>query len=231
MNVLVKDENKSLKQGNFIDKCLKIASNVKGYLYILFGYLLTTISSFLFKHFTNEKGIEPVTLICFRGSFFCIFSGIYILLYFDNLKKFSTRHVGSLVIRSSINGLGMLLIVYALKYIRVSTLELILRTGNSSLSLIIGYFLLGEKVTIFDVYGLLSSLVGVVLILKPDFIFGTTHAGDDQFLGIVYAFICAFFGSWALVITKKLFTQACINSWITIIVKRIRIWILVTRNG
>jgi drug/metabolite transporter (DMT)-like permease len=79
-----------------------------------------------------------------------------------------------------------------------------MRLGNSS-SVFFSYLILNEKVSIFDIYGLISTMLGVILILKPVFIFGDiTTSGEDELIGIVYATICAFMISFGIVLTKKL---------------------------
>jgi drug/metabolite transporter (DMT)-like permease len=177
--------------------------SIQGYLYNLLGNFLSCVAFFIFKHYTNTKGIPPETLMAYRGCFFCIYSGIYILLDFKNLQKFDITYIKTLLFRSSVNGVGMMLVIYALKNLRVSTCELILRFGNV-MSVFMGYLILNEKVTIYDIYGLISTGIGVILILKPVFIFGQQTQGEDKFIGALLAFVCAFLISWGVVITKKL---------------------------
>lgn len=180
----------------------KIVS-IKGYLYNLLGNFLSCVAFFIFKHYTNTKGIAPETLMAYRGCFFCVYSGIYILYDFKTLQKFDITYIKPLLLRSSVNAVGMMLVIYALKNLRVSTCELILRFGNV-MSVFMGYLILNEKVTIYDIYGVISTCVGVILILKPVFIFGRNTQGEDTFIGALFAFICAFLISWGVVITKKL---------------------------
>jgi drug/metabolite transporter (DMT)-like permease len=180
---------------------IKIRS-IQGYLYNLLGNLMSCIAFFIFKHYTNTRGVPAETLMSFRGGFISIYALIYILIDFKNLNKFDINYMKPLILRSSVNAVGMMIVIYALQNLRVSTCELILRVGNV-MSVFMGYFILNEKVTIYDIYGLISTSIGVILILKPVFIFGEGPPGEDKFIGVVLAFICAFLISFGVVITKK----------------------------
>lgn len=187
---------------NLLNKIISI----QGYLYNLLGNFLSCIAFFIFKHYSKTKNIAPETLMAYRGFFFCIYSGIYILIFFKGLHKFDITYIRRLLLRSSINAVGMTINIYALNNLRVSTCELILRFGNV-MSVFMGYFILDEKVTKYDMFGLMSTCIGVVLILKPVFIFGENTQGEDKFIGALFAFISAFLISWGVIITKKLLDQ------------------------
>jgi len=163
--------------------------------------LLLAISLFIVKDFTQK--IHPQVFYTYKGFSFCIYSGLVIFFNIDSLNKFDANNLKFLALRTLLSGFGMLFVILSLQSIRVNTCELILRTGNL-MSVFMGYLILNEIVTIYDLYGLLSTLLGVVLILKPSFIFKDKgSAGDDKLIGVLFSFTTAFIISLNIVITKK----------------------------
>lgn len=180
---------------------------LQGFIYILFGCFLGTFVNFFYKYATQNE-VNAITLLLYRGINLTLFSAFYLYLYFPVLKsQFDKTQIRSLISRALMNSIGMCLVLTSLNYIRLNTLELLLRTGNL-MSVFLGYYLINEIVTRWDLLSLFGTFVGIIFILKPHFIFGEAnephyHAGDSPF-GIFLAVTCAFIIAVANILTKKL---------------------------
>lgn len=181
---------------------------LRGYIYILFGCFLATIVNFLSK-FATMKDLNPITLLFYRGIFLAIYSIIYLFLNFNELKnQFVKDQYKSLLIRGLMNSVGVGLVLISLNYLRLNTLELLLRTGNL-MSVFVGYYFLNEVVTKWDLLSLFGTFFGIIFILKPNFIFGNqleNNSHSDSFFGIILAITCAFIIAIANVLSKQLLT-------------------------
>lgn len=188
---------------NVLEQLTLYVNPIKGYLYMLFGNLLTTLANYLYKYATANK-IYPTTLIMYRGVYFCIYSTIAIALSDKKVKKeFQLSKIKPLLIRSLISSIGKTMAVFALMNLRVSTFEILLRTGNT-LGVFTGYLFLNEVITGYDIQGILGSLIGVIFILKPSIFFGNQDdgkTGDNQ-LGIMLGLGVASIFIFATVLTK-----------------------------
>ncbi len=105
------------------------------------------------------------------------------------------------------NSIGWGLTIASISHIRFTTLELILRSGNI-MSVFLGYYLINEVVTKWDIFSLIGTFFAMILILKPKFIFGFDDTNnlhqEDKPIGIILAFSCAIVIAVANVLTKKL---------------------------
>ncbi len=198
-----KEENlKSVKKK--FDFCFE---KINGYIYLLFACLLGTIVNFLHKYAT-QNNISFITLLIYRGIFLTIFCCLFLYVYFKELKEyFDKKEINSLLIRGLVNSIAKCCILSSLNHIRLNTLELLLRTGNI-MSVFLGYFLINEIVTKWDIFNLIATFFGIIFILKPNFIFGSLNISNsnsvDKPFGIFLACTCAFIVAIMNILTKKL---------------------------
>jgi len=181
-------------------------NKLQGYIYILFGSFLATIVNFLFK-FGAQDDVNTIILIFFRGIFLTFFSVIYLCLDFNYLRnQFNKTQIKSLLIRALMNSIGIILILISVNHLRLNTLELLLRTGNL-MSVFVGYYLINEVITKWDLLSLFGTFFGIVFILKPAFLFGDSlknNSHSDSLFGILLATSCAFIIAIANVLSKQL---------------------------
>lgn len=182
----------------------EIYFKLKAYLILMLGLLLQSLFGLLTKTILTTN-IHPFTILSYRGIAFCLYSIIFI--FYENKQnnlKFNLKHLNSLIVRGFVNGIGMTGIIFCVPYVRLSTLELILRTGNMT-SPFLSYLFIGEVVTMFDIYALSATFIGVVFILRPSIIFGKNSFIDgDTELGIVIALCVAMIIAVGMVLSKKL---------------------------
>lgn len=71
---------------------------------------------------------------------------------------------------------------------------------------ILAYFLLNEKLTILQIFTGTVTLVGVVIISKPEFLFGHTSLDEHRLTGIILAVAAAASAAAAMITLRKLKT-------------------------
>lgn len=104
----------------------------------------------------NQKGIY---FICISSIFACIGQLLW--------KLSSEGNLWYLIVGFSFYGLGALIMLIAYKFGSLSVIQPFLSL-NYILSIIFGYFFLGEMITISKVIGIMIIMVGVILIAGGD---------------------------------------------------------------
>ena len=180
------------------------AYELRAYLMTIFSCFLQCVMSYMFKYWTGTRGMPIFILVAMRGSILAIYAIFFIAINFEDVsKRFNLKKIHHLAIRSGITAFGSISFIYALAFLRVSTAEILLRVGVV-MSVYLSFCLLKEKVTIYDVYSLFGTLVGVVFILKPAFLFGGSTNGEDTIFGLFCGSCVAVISAFGITLSKKL---------------------------
>ncbi len=99
---------------------------------------------------------------------------------FALVKALSLGHLfagyrAPLLLRSVFGSFGVLVHFYALKHMPQADVSM-LSAGAPALTAIFAWFILKEKISALDVVNVFLVVAGMVLILKPPFIFGQSDA-------------------------------------------------------
>jgi drug/metabolite transporter (DMT)-like permease len=177
---------------------------LRGYIYILFGLFLQTLIYFIWK-FMAEKDVSPFAIGAYRGLFICLFSLIAILRSLQSTShKFRISKLSTLLFRGMISGVGVTGIIFCVGLVRLSTMELLLRTGNI-MCVFLGYFFMHESISKYDIYGIFSTFAGVILIIRPNFIFEhNIDEVEDSTVGILITLCLAFLIALGQISSKAL---------------------------
>lgn len=139
----------------------------------IFGVLIVFMSAFMFS-ITNVMvkavdRVDPFTIAFFRflGIFF---PAIPVILYQNN-EFFPKGHRKMLIIRSILGSTNLLIHFYALKHMPIADVNMA-AAAAPALTVLFGRIFLKEKIIILDGINLILVVFGVILIIKPPFIFG-----------------------------------------------------------
>jgi drug/metabolite transporter (DMT)-like permease len=174
------------------------------YFYLLFGLFFQTANKFIHKYMIS-KDVHPFTITAYRGMIYCSISIIFISFEFNKKdNKFDPKRIHQLLFRGLLNGAGIMGGIFSISLIRLSTLELLLRTGNI-MTLFMGYLFLNEQISKYDIFGFMSTLLGVILIIRPSIFFGRSNEEDlDKPLGIIIVLGMTFIVAVGQVTSKSL---------------------------
>ncbi|KAJ8030077.1 Solute carrier family 35 member G1 [Holothuria leucospilota] len=141
---------------------------------------------------------------CFRGVILVIFPLIG-LIFSQNKPTFSKRDILWLIVNSFLLTNTQVCGFMGYRYIPVGDVNAIL-FSTPLLSGILAWIILKERLTLFDVALTIVSVVGVILVSKPAFVFGAEDDGSssDRLLGSLYAICALGSASCVFVVTRKL---------------------------
>jgi drug/metabolite transporter (DMT)-like permease len=150
----------------------------KGLIFMLFSCLCKSIYSLLTKIlFIRNPRLSPFQLLTFKAYFMVAISFIIMLYIFFSkravrLFDFKTRDMYQVTFRAIICISCNCLILTALKGMNISDLYSIFYT-YPGIVMILSYFVLRERITKLDCLCLLTSFLGVMLIIRPSGPFGS----------------------------------------------------------
>eukprot|EP01038_Epipyxis_sp_PR26KG_P005171 gene5171-7198_t len=170
--------------------------------------------------------VRTLSLQGFRASSQCIFSrGLQqfvisaLFVYFDsdrqipekNVKLFGNNYKITIImfLRSSIGFTGIAFGFLAVEKLPIGD-AVVLIMMSPFFSAILGVFVLGESIRYIEIFAGITSLVGVILVARPVFVFGESDSFGPKvnMLGVIYALLGAFFAGIAHVLVRVLGTVA-----------------------
>ena len=168
-------------QDSFIEKHIK--PNVGILLLIIshfFNSLMVVSTKILETNPDASTHIKPLQILLVRMAI--TYLGTLIYMYF-NQKTVKYAPFGDpavrkyLVLRGSCGFFGVFGMYYALMYLSISDAVLITFL-SPTLTILLAWLILREKINRWEVLGSVVSFIGVVLIIRPPFLFGNIAAGD-----------------------------------------------------
>jgi drug/metabolite transporter (DMT)-like permease len=186
-----------------MEKVKETIWELRAYIYVLFGLLCQTLV-YAYWQTLVEKHIDEFAISSYRGTFYCIFGMVDLIRnYHKPHYKSDTSQLPTLLFRGMVNGVGITLILFCVGLVRLSTMELLLRTGNI-MSTFLSYCFLKEVITRYDIYGLFTTFFGVILIIRPAFLFGSSENKSDSIEGIIITSGCTLLVALGQLASKKL---------------------------
>ncbi|XP_060098640.1 solute carrier family 35 member G1-like [Heteronotia binoei] len=167
---------------------------------LLSAFLLSVVSLFL-KIIEDVHSVEA-------SAFRCIFQIIFVL---PGLIYHKTGFLGPkdkrvfLFFRGFLGSCGMILLYYAFQVMPLADATVI-TFSSPAFTTIFAWIFLKEKCNIWDLFFILLTITGVVLVARPTFLFGSTViVGNhvDHLKGTIVALISAICASSAFVILRK----------------------------
>eukprot|EP00094_Tigriopus_californicus_P007819 TCALIF_07530-PA protein Name:"Similar to SLC35G1 Solute carrier family 35 member G1 (Homo sapiens)" AED:0.08 eAED:0.08 QI:0/1/0.6/1/1/1/5/61/373 len=139
----------------------------------IFGVLIVFMSAFMFST-TNVMvkavdRVDPFTIAFFRF-LGILFPAISVILYQNN-EFFPKGHRKMLITRSILGSTNLLIHFFALKHMPIADVNMA-AAAAPALTVLFGRIFLKEKIIILDGINLILVVFGVILIIKPPFIFG-----------------------------------------------------------
>ncbi|KAL4427177.1 hypothetical protein ABPG74_013381 [Tetrahymena malaccensis] len=143
-----------------------------------------------------------------------------IFCHIQNISVYPKNNVELklMVLRGVLGGIALLILFQSFKLLNISDGIVIANTNPLWTSLLASVFL-GEKITKKQVIFSLVSFTGIILIVKPNFLFKniqtenqTQIPGRNQFLGCMLALIASFLLSAIQIISSKVQKQLKCNS-------------------
>ncbi|XP_069756663.1 solute carrier family 35 member G1 isoform X2 [Narcine bancroftii] len=175
-----------------------------GLCYALFSCLFFSILSLLVK---KIEGIHSLEISGIR----CLFQWIFtfpIIIYneVDILGPKGLRLL--LFLRGILGAITMMLLFYAIQQMHLADATVIIFSNPVFVS-VFAWIFLKEKCTLLDPIFLVFSLVGVILIARPQFLFGTHISGfesdyKNHIKGTAAAFASAICMSLTLIVIRKM---------------------------
>lgn len=186
-------DNKHMKDDNSIDYNESTCKFdlIKGLVYMLLSCIFKSLFSVFSKYSMSDKNISSFQLLSFRTYFMFWISIISLFLFQVNVfseKVVKKDKILPLMIRTIFSIISMSLLIYAVKFMSISDVYSIYYV-YPAIIIVFGFFFLREKVGKFDYICLVSCFVGVLLIVKPDFLFNynTTKTSNTLFFAFVFA--------------------------------------------
>ena len=154
--------------------------SIKGYIFgILFAFL-SCIANYFVK-------ISPLLNGC-NHAVIRYFFQLMLMIYFIKkknlslLSSYNKEQLKLLILRGCAGCCAVILGFFSLSYLDLSDLEVLI---NSSVifTALLARFILNEKFTIFHLFALVLTLLGVFFIIRPNFMFGisiTKHNVTNQ---------------------------------------------------
>jgi drug/metabolite transporter (DMT)-like permease len=178
----------------------------KGLIYMLISCIFRTTFSFLCKWtLNNYNELTAIQQITFLNYFY--FGITLVSFFFIDVSVFSekfvpTNKINYLLVRNALAIASLILVTYSLKYMHISDVFAIFFI-YPVLVILFSICLLGEKAWWFDYLSCLASLVGVLLIVKPEFLINSKHARQNYYF-VFLVVIAAILKSWEDIATRKI---------------------------
>lgn len=149
--------------------------------------------------------IPPTEIASIRLLSYFVFCNIS-MVYFKIPLRVTKKQLPWLLLRVTCGTTAMCLLFYAYQNIPIGDTSAII-FSSPIFTGIFAWILLGERFTLVDMALALLTLVGIVLIARPSFLFGNIAepSGDgNTLLGIIAALVGAIFASMVFVLIRKL---------------------------
>ena len=180
----------------------KIINSFLGIILAMLAASMLSVSALMVKLATSVPSFEIVFI---RLSLQLVFS-LPALIFFKDKLIYSWKKSGFLILRGVVGVTSMSLIVYAVKQMNMADARVIFYT-NPIYTAIFGRIFLKESITKFDIVATLLSLIGVVLIARPTFLFGSLgeSAGSEHvWFPALMAVLSAVLSALSLILVRKL---------------------------
>ena len=146
------------------------------YYYMTFSALLMCSNAVFAKLLEN---IPPFELLFFRSILLIVFLGIYIG-YFDNQIPINDRKNRKIILIQSILAFFLgYFYFYGIKNMPLSEAIVIMYT-NPMFTGFLAWLLIKEYYPFYEKLSALISLIGIILMIRPNFIFGDTNDTDNR---------------------------------------------------
>jgi drug/metabolite transporter (DMT)-like permease len=166
---------------------------VKGLFFMLLSCIFKSLFSIFSKYSLQDKSISSFQLLSFRTYFMFWISIISLFLFNVNVfseKVIPKNKIFPIVIRTIFSIISMSLLIYAVKFMSISDVYSIYYV-YPALIILFGMFTLGEKVGKFDYVCLVTCFTGVILIVKPDFLFKANGGNSHNTVFFTFVFVAA----------------------------------------
>jgi drug/metabolite transporter (DMT)-like permease len=148
----------------------------KGLFYMFLSCLFKSIFSILSKYCLKDKSdLSSFQLLTYR-TYFMLWISVSIMLLFDSkiitheLLKFKEK-LCFVIIRSVFAIISMSLVVYSIKFIHISDVYSVYYVYPAFV-ILFSFIFLRERMQLFDGICLVACFLGVILIVKPVYLFG-----------------------------------------------------------
>jgi len=136
-----------------------------------------------------KKDLSAFQLLSFRSYFMLWISAISLCLFKVNIfseKTIQRDKIVPLVTRTIFAIISMTLVIYSVKFINISEVYSVYYV-YPGIVIVFVFVFLKEKVGPFDIICLISCFAGVILIVKPDFIFQKSgKSSESLFFSLVF---------------------------------------------
>ncbi|XP_077982415.1 solute carrier family 35 member G1-like [Glandiceps talaboti] len=147
------------------------------------GICLSVSDAFLM--FGVQNGISPSQQLMVK-SIITIMVMIPLLAYRKvNVLKIGRNNLILNIIKSSLENGCDILFYYALVWVGLGNATAIDLGGLPVFTPIIAFFVIGERIACIDIIVIFMNVVGIILISRPEFLFGSV--GDGSGLGYIFA--------------------------------------------
>jgi drug/metabolite transporter (DMT)-like permease len=177
------------------------------------GFLLVNLttlgyccSNFLYVYLCNKRGHSPYEIFWFRGLFNLVLSYIVIWHNKSPLLSVNSKEMTFINYRNFYLIGVSVIFMYALKSLPVSTVTVIYYI-SPLFTIILSHFVLEERMALMDVILSVVGLLGIVVIMKPPFIFGGAQESSMSVIGYVYVglvVLSALLNAMLIIDTKRL---------------------------
>lgn len=154
------------------------SKNINSFVGIIFALLASTLLSvgaLLVKLATSVPSFEFVFI---RLTLQAVLS-LPAMIFFKDTFFYPWKKSKLLVLRGIIGVTAMSLVVYSIKHMNLADARVIFYT-SPIYTAIFGRIFLKESITKFDIVATLLSLIGIVLIARPTFLFGSDSSGSNH---------------------------------------------------
>ena len=168
----------------------------------IFSTLLLSVSSLLIK---LAESIPTLQIVFTRLTLQLVFS-LPAMIFLKDQFIHPWKKTRFLILRGVTGVTAMSLMVYSVKHMPLADARVIFYTSPVYTALL-GRIFLKESVSKFDFIATLLGLVGVVLIGRPSFLFGSlgkSFASSNIWLPTVLAVLSAIFFSLAIILVRKM---------------------------
>lgn len=171
----------------------------KGIIFLIVSHFFGSLMNVNTKLLESDKEsrIHPLHILLFR--MIVTYSGtlMYMKMNKTENRYFGMKEVrGLLCIRGMVGFFGVFGMYYSLMYLSMSDAVLISFLAPS-ITAVLGYFILSERYTMNEFIGNMSAFIGVILVIKPNFIFHNDTLNVEHVIS-KYGYVIVFLGPLGL---------------------------------
>lgn len=182
------------------------SKNINSFVGIIFAVLASTmfsVGALLVKLATSVPSFE---LVFIRLTLQAVLS-LPAMIFLKDRFIYPWKKSVLLVLRGIIGVTAMSLVVYSIKHMDLADARVIFYT-SPIYTAIFGRIFLKESITKFDIVATLLSLIGIVLIARPTFLFGSDSAGSNQvWFPTLLAVFAAVANALTIIVVRKISQQ------------------------